>query len=135
MLTKSARLKNVKPSTTKAVTQKARQLKQQGRDILALSQGEPDFDTPSHILAFAKQAMDEGETRYTEVPGKTFVNVYPVLYMCANFALSLRSTEVELQFRLVSSIGRATAHKKRCEVCIYKRFSWHQLCATSFLVR
>ena len=62
-------LSRVKPSATIAVTQKARDLKAQGREVVSLSVGEPDFDTPEHIRNAAKAAIDRGETRYTPVLG------------------------------------------------------------------
>ena len=62
-------LARVKPSATIAVTQKARDLKAQGREVVSLSVGEPDFDTPEHIRLAAKAAIDRGETRYTPVLG------------------------------------------------------------------
>ncbi len=63
------RLSRIKPSPTIAVTQKARDLKAEGRDIIGLGAGEPDFDTPAHIIEAAKRALDNGETRYTAVAG------------------------------------------------------------------
>jgi len=63
------RLSAVQPSATIAVTQKARDLKAQGRDVIGLGAGEPDFDTPAHIIEAAKEAMDRGETRYTAPEG------------------------------------------------------------------
>ena len=63
------RLSLIKPSPTLAVTQKARDLKAEGRDVIGLGAGEPDFDTPAHIIEGAKAAMDRGETRYTPVNG------------------------------------------------------------------
>jgi aspartate aminotransferase len=65
----SQRLGRVKPSATLAVSAKAAELKSQGRDILSLSVGEPDFETPEHVREAAKKAVDEGFTRYTAVPG------------------------------------------------------------------
>lgn len=62
-------LTRVKPSATIAVTQKARDLKAQGREVVSLSVGEPDFDTPEHIREAGKRAIDRGETRYTPVLG------------------------------------------------------------------
>ena len=62
------RLKRVKPSMTVGINVKANALRAQGKDILILAAGEPDFDTPINIVNAAKKAMDEGETRY--VPGK-----------------------------------------------------------------
>ena len=62
-------LSRVKPSATIAVTQKARDLKAQGRDIISLSVGEPDFDTPDNIKKAAIDAINRGETKYTPVSG------------------------------------------------------------------
>ncbi|MFV0280570.1 MAG: pyridoxal phosphate-dependent aminotransferase [Rhodoblastus sp.] len=62
-------LSRVKPSATIAVTQKARDLKAQGRDIISLSVGEPDFDTPDNIKAAAIDAIRRGETKYPPVAG------------------------------------------------------------------
>ena len=62
-------LARVKPSPTIAVTTKAQALKAEGRDIIGLGAGEPDFDTPEHIRAAAKRAIDNGRTRYTAVDG------------------------------------------------------------------
>ena len=61
-------LSRVKPSATIAVTQKARELKAQGRDVISLSVGEPDFDTPDNIKEAAIAAIRRGETKYT--PGR-----------------------------------------------------------------
>jgi len=62
-------LLRVKPSATIAVTQKARDLKNAGRDIISLSVGEPDFDTPDNIKKAAIAAIERGETKYTPVLG------------------------------------------------------------------
>jgi aspartate aminotransferase len=62
-------LARVKPSPTIAVTTKAAALKAEGRDIIGLGAGEPDFDTPEHIRDAAKRAIDAGRTRYTAVDG------------------------------------------------------------------
>jgi aspartate aminotransferase len=62
-------LSRIKPSATIVVTQKARDLKAQGRDVISLSVGEPDFDTPDNIKEAAKRAIDRGETKYTPVSG------------------------------------------------------------------
>ena len=63
------RLSRVKPSPTIAVTNKARELKAAGQDVIGLGAGEPDFDTPKHIRDAAKAAIDRGETKYTAVGG------------------------------------------------------------------
>ncbi len=65
----SQRLSRVKPSPTMAITARAAELKAAGKDIISLSAGEPDFDTPAHIRAAAKAAIDAGHTRYTTVDG------------------------------------------------------------------
>lgn len=62
-------LNRIQPSATIAVSTKARQLKAQGRDIISLSAGEPDFDTPANIKEAAKRALDAGKTKYTDVDG------------------------------------------------------------------
>lgn len=63
------RMKLIKPSPTLAVNAKAKAMKAEGADILNFSVGEPDFDTPPHVCEAGKQAIDEGFTRYTAVPG------------------------------------------------------------------
>ena len=63
------RLSNIKPSPTIAVTQKARELKAAGRDVIGLGAGEPDFDTPENIQEAAIAAIRGGDTRYTNVDG------------------------------------------------------------------
>jgi len=63
------RLGRIKPSPTIAVTNKARELKAAGRDVIGLGAGEPDFDTPDFVKDAAKAAMDAGETKYTAVDG------------------------------------------------------------------
>ena len=62
-------LNRIQPSATIAVSMKARQLKAAGRDIISLSAGEPDFDTPQNIKDAAKAAIDKGLTKYTDVDG------------------------------------------------------------------
>ncbi|MGV3550126.1 pyridoxal phosphate-dependent aminotransferase [Rhizobium sp.] len=62
-------LSRVKPSATIAVSQKARELKAKGRDIISLGAGEPDFDTPDNIKKAAIDAINRGETKYTAVAG------------------------------------------------------------------
>ena len=63
------RLAAVKPSPTIAVTTKAGELKAKGLDVIGLGAGEPDFDTPEHIKAAGKAAIDRGETKYTPTNG------------------------------------------------------------------
>jgi aspartate aminotransferase len=61
-------IQSVSPSPTMAITAKAAALRRDGVDVIALSAGEPDFDTPAHIKDAAKQALDEGFTKYTSPP-------------------------------------------------------------------
>ncbi|CAN5256545.1 pyridoxal phosphate-dependent aminotransferase [soil metagenome] len=65
----SAALARVKPSATIAVSAKARALAAQGRDIIGLGAGEPDFDTPDNIKAAAIKAIEDGQTKYTDADG------------------------------------------------------------------
>ncbi len=70
MDTKTAnRLSRVKPSPTLAVTALANQLKAEGKDVVGLAAGEPDFDTPKHIQQAGIDAIQNGQTRYTAVDG------------------------------------------------------------------
>lgn len=69
MTIQSATLQGVKPSPTIGMTQLARDLASEGRDILALTAGEPDFPTPSHVCDAAKAAIDAGFTKYPHVDG------------------------------------------------------------------
>ena len=69
----SERLNRLSPSATLAMSQKSNELKAQGVDVINMSVGEPDFNTPDHIKEAAKQAIDENFSRYSPVPG------YPAL--------------------------------------------------------
>ena len=62
-------LKRIKPSPTIAVTQKARELRAAGKDVIGLGAGEPDFDTPENIKQAAIKAIENGDTKYTAVDG------------------------------------------------------------------
>src|ERR1700754_146698 len=82
MSLESAALARVKPSATMAVTAKARQLVRQGRDVIGLAAGEPDFDTPDNIKEAAIKAIRDGKTKYTNVDG--IVELKEAI--CAKFA-------------------------------------------------
>ena len=69
----SDRLNSLSPSATLAMSQKSNELKAQGVDVINLSVGEPDFNTPDHIKEAAKKAIDDNFSRYSPVPG------YPAL--------------------------------------------------------
>ncbi len=63
------RVKSLTPSTTLAITAKAKELKSQGHDVIGLGAGEPDFNTPQHIIDAAVVSMNEGHTKYTPAAG------------------------------------------------------------------
>ena len=65
----SKSLERIKPSPTISVTQKARELKAKGADIISLGSGEPDFDTPDNVKSAAIEAIKNGQTKYTAVDG------------------------------------------------------------------
>lgn len=105
----SDRLNSLSPSATLAMSQKSAELKAQGVDVINLSVGEPDFNTPDHIKEAAKKAIDDNFSRYSPVPG------YPALrnaiveklkkrersgiYCCTNL-LRQRGQAVSLQCNL-----------------------------------
>jgi len=64
------RIKQVTPSMTLAISAKAKAMKSEGIDVCSFSAGEPDFDTPTHIKEAAKQALDDGKTRYGPAAGE-----------------------------------------------------------------
>ena len=63
------RLDRISPSQTIVITTKARALKAEGRNIISLSAGEPDFDTPQNVKDAAIRAIQGGDTKYTDVAG------------------------------------------------------------------
>lgn len=65
----SSRIQRLAESATLKMSRMARELKAEGKDVISLSLGEPDFDTPQHIKDAAKKALDDGFTKYTPVPG------------------------------------------------------------------
>ena len=65
----AARLDRISPSQTIAISTKARALKAAGRDVISLSAGEPDFDTPDNVKQAAIDAIGAGQTKYTDVAG------------------------------------------------------------------
>ena len=67
----TARVRGIKPSPTLGMAAEAAALRAEGRDIVDLSAGEPDFETPEHIKAAAREALARGLTKYTPVGGTT----------------------------------------------------------------
>ena len=72
----SARLNRLAPSATLAMSQRSNELKASGVDVVNLSVGEPDFNTPDHIKEAAKKAIDDNYSRYSPVPGYPVLRVY-----------------------------------------------------------
>ncbi|MEC8463096.1 MAG: aminotransferase class I/II-fold pyridoxal phosphate-dependent enzyme, partial [Pseudomonadota bacterium] len=69
MVITAQRLSRIKPSPTNVLTGKVADLKREGRDIIGLGAGEPDFDTPENIKVAANAAINAGQTKYTPIPG------------------------------------------------------------------
>ena len=67
----ASRVNTLTPSTTLAITAKAKEMKESGIDIIGLGAGEPDYNTPDNILQAAYQVNDEGKTKYTPSGGLT----------------------------------------------------------------
>ena len=65
----SKRVSSIQPSVTLEISAKAKALKKEGKDIVAFTAGEPDFNTPDYIIAEAKKALEEGKTKYTPTAG------------------------------------------------------------------
>ncbi|KGX92135.1 aspartate aminotransferase [Pontibacillus halophilus JSM 076056 = DSM 19796] len=88
------RVQSLTPSATLAITAKANELKAAGHDVIGLGAGEPDFNTPEHILHAAKSAMDEGKTKYTPSSGIPMLKEAIVKKMKEDHALTYASNEV-----------------------------------------
>ena len=73
-MTLAKRISRIQPSATLAMTAKAAELRSQGKDVLNMSVGEPDFNTPENIINAAIQAMQDGHTRYTPGGGTKELN-------------------------------------------------------------
>ena len=90
----SQRILRLNPSATLAVDAKAKKLKAQGIDVINLSAGEPDFDTPEHIRKAAKQALDEGFTRYLPAAGLPELREAVCLRLKLDYGFEYRPEEV-----------------------------------------
>lgn len=90
----SARLNRISPSQTIAMTQKARELRLSGLDILSLSAGEPDFATPAHICEAAIKAVRDGDTHYTDVAGTKRFREAAAARLKADYGLDYASDEI-----------------------------------------
>lgn len=97
----SDRLSQLKPSATLAVNAKALELKAKGVQVISLAVGEPDFPTPSHVCEAAKKAIDEGFTRYTQVPGIPELRNAVCGYFATNYGV-----EAPMESAIVTNGGK-----------------------------
>src|SRR5262245_8430498 len=105
----SGNVANLKESATIAVSQRARALKAQGRQIIDLGAVEPDFDTPEFIRNAAKKALDEGATRYTAVEG-----ILPLRQAIADVANAHNASEPVTPAEVVVTTGSKQALFNSC---------------------
>lgn len=90
----SNRINLLSESLTMAITDQARQLKEQGKDVLGFSAGEPDFDTPQRAKEAAKKAIDEGHSKYTAVAGITQVKEAIATKLKKDHGLSYKKEQI-----------------------------------------
>ncbi|WP_226034717.1 pyridoxal phosphate-dependent aminotransferase [Aquibacillus saliphilus] len=88
------RVKTLTPSSTLAITAKAKELKQQGHDVIGLGAGEPDFNTPEHIIQAATKAMQEGFTKYTPSGGTIELRNAIINKLTSDQGLSYQADEI-----------------------------------------
>jgi aspartate aminotransferase len=92
----SIALNRIAPSRTVAMTDRAIELRGQGRDIISLSVGEPDFATPAHVVAAAKAALDAGDTKYTAVGGTARMKQAAALHFARDLRLEVPVSQVTI---------------------------------------
>jgi aspartate aminotransferase len=97
----SLALQRIEPSRTMAMTDRATELREQGRDIVSLSVGEPDFPTPPHVIEAAKAALDGGQTKYTPVTGTSRMREAAALHFRRDLGIEATPANV-----IVSSGGK-----------------------------
>jgi aspartate aminotransferase len=90
----SAALSRIAASQTTAMTDRAMELREAGRDIISLSVGEPDFATPPHVVAAAKAALDAGDTKYTAVGGTARMKQAAALHFARDLGISVPASQV-----------------------------------------
>lgn len=90
----SQALQRIEASPTTAMTDRASELREAGRDIISLSVGEPDFATPPHVIAAAKAALDGGETRYTPVTGTARLKQAAALHFRRDLGIETQPSRV-----------------------------------------
>lgn len=94
MTTISDALGRIQPSRTNAMTDRAIALREEGRDIISLSVGEPDFPTPPHVVAAMKDALDAGDTRYTAVAGTAALRRAAALHFGRDLGLAVPPAQI-----------------------------------------
>ena len=92
----AARMGAVQPSPTIAITRLANEMRRAGRDVIGLSQGEPDFDTPEHIRQAAARAIEAGQTRYTDVDGTPELKAAIVAKFARENGLSYDASQISV---------------------------------------
>jgi len=107
----SHRVQSVKPSATLAITARAKELKAQGKDIIGLGAGEPDFDTPAHIKQAAIEAIQAGFTKYTAVDGTPSLKQAIIAKFERDNGLSYAPNQI-----LVSCGGKQSFFKRQAEL-------------------
>lgn len=90
----SAALSRIAPSQTTAMTDRATQLREEGRDIISLSVGEPDFATPPHVIEAAKAALDAGMTKYTPVGGTSQLKRAAALHFERDLGITVPTSQI-----------------------------------------
>ncbi|MBS0253840.1 MAG: pyridoxal phosphate-dependent aminotransferase [Proteobacteria bacterium] len=90
----STALARIAPSRTTAMTDRATALRAEGRDIISLSVGEPDFATPPHVVAATKAALDADETKYTPVGGTARLKTAAALHFHRDLGIDVPATQI-----------------------------------------
>ncbi|MBA4353278.1 MAG: aspartate aminotransferase [Novosphingobium sp.] len=90
----SQALARIAPSRTTAITDRAIQLRAEGRDVISLSVGEPDFATPPHVIQAAKDALDAGDTKYTAVAGTARLREAAALHFQRDLGITVSPSNV-----------------------------------------
>lgn len=90
----SQALARIAPSRTTAITDRAIQLRAEGRDVISLSVGEPDFATPAHVVQAAKDALDAGDTKYTAVVGTQRLREAAALHFKRDLGIAVPPSQI-----------------------------------------
>src|SRR5258707_10950346 len=115
----ATRVRRIKPSPSTSAADRANELRRQGKSIVNLVVGEPDFDTPAHIRRAAAQAMDRGATRYTLMAGTVELRQAIVAKLQRDSGLDYALNEIIATAGAKSAIYRAFADtlEPTAEVC------------------